>query len=122
MASEGVLFQNHFSTGTVCSPSRGSITTGCYPHTNGLMGLVHRGWALNVERYPPLARILTDQGYQSHLFGFQHEHYDPARLGYAHEHRTGMNVEQVVYSFQEWLRSDGAFVGTGIGRSCPCGT
>jgi len=28
IAAEGVIFQNHFSTGTVCSPSRGSIITG----------------------------------------------------------------------------------------------
>ena len=50
IAGGGVQFQNHYSTGTVCSPSRGSIVTGCYPHTNGLMGLVHRGWALDVHR------------------------------------------------------------------------
>ena len=84
MAAEGIIFAQHFSTGTVCSPSRGSITTGCYPHTHGLMGLVHRGWALDVGKCPPLARQLHDAGYQTHLFGFQHEHYDPTRLGYGH--------------------------------------
>jgi len=109
IADQGVLFRNHFSTGTVCSPSRGSITTGCYPHTHGLMGLVHRGWALDVESCPPLARILLDAGYQTHLFGFQHEHYDPARLGYEHACPVeGMNVEQVVPRLVDWLRSQSA--------------
>jgi N-sulfoglucosamine sulfohydrolase len=106
VAAEGAICQNHFSTGTVCSPSRGSITTGCYPHTHGLMGLVHRGWALDVKACPPLARILLDAGYQTHLFGFQHEHYDPSRLGYEHVCPVeGMNVEQVVPKLTDWLRS-----------------
>jgi arylsulfatase A-like enzyme len=106
LAEQGVIFQNHFSTGTVCSPSRGSITTGCYPHTHGLMGLVHRGWALDVEKCPPLARILRDAGYQTHLFGFQHEHYDAFRLGYEQVAPVeGMNVEQVITQFSAWLRS-----------------
>lgn len=114
VADQGVLFQSHFSTGTVCSPSRGSITTGCYPHTHGLMGLVHRGWALDVDSCPPLARILLDAGYQTHLFGFQHEHYDPSRLGYAHVCPIeGMNVEQVVPQFTDWLRARGANGGEG---------
>ena len=109
IAAGGVIFQDHFSTGTVCSPSRGSIITGCYPHTHGLMGLVHRGWSLNPDRCPPLARITRDAGYQTHLFGFQHEHYDPSRLGYEHVHEAGgMNVEQVVPQFTAWLHSDEA--------------
>jgi arylsulfatase A-like enzyme len=113
LAAGGVIFCNHFSTGTVCSPSRGSITTGCYPHTHGLMGLVHRGWALDVEACPPLAQILSKAGYQTHLFGFQHEHYDPSRLGYAHVHETGgMNVEQVVSTFSDWLRSENEGAGS----------
>jgi arylsulfatase A-like enzyme len=82
IAGQGVLFENHFSTGTVCSPSRGSIMTGCYPHTNGLMGLVHRGWALDTEKFPPMPELLKKAGYYTALFGTQHEHYDPACLGY----------------------------------------
>ncbi len=54
--------------------------TGCYPHTNGLMGLVHRGCDLHADRCPPLPAILREAGYETHLFGFQHEHRHAARL------------------------------------------
>ena len=106
MAAGGVVFQNHFSTGSICSPARGSIHTGCYPHTHGLMGLVHRGWELKVERCPTLAMLLGQAGYQTHLFGFQHEHWDAARLGYGEIHSCGANhVEEVVPRFDQWLRA-----------------
>ena len=52
LSRNGVQLCNHFSTAPICSPARGSILTGCYPHTNGLMGLVHRGWELNVQPFP----------------------------------------------------------------------
>ncbi|MBN1642104.1 MAG: sulfatase [Anaerolineae bacterium] len=110
IAAQGVIYSNHYSTGTVCSPSRGSIVTGCYPHTHGLMGLVHRGWALDVARCPPLPHILRDAGYQTHLFGFQHEHYDPAQLGYEDSTATGGTpwVDVVVPALTAWLRSEQA--------------
>ena len=30
LAENGVLFENHFSTGTVCIPSRAAVLTGTY--------------------------------------------------------------------------------------------
>jgi hypothetical protein len=39
LASEGVRFNNAYTTYSVCSPSRSSIITGLYPHQNGQMGL-----------------------------------------------------------------------------------
>jgi len=109
VAAQGAVFANHFSSGSVCSPSRGSIMTGCYPHTNGLMGLVHRGWELDVERCPPLPVLLGEAGYETHLFGFQHEHWDAARLGYQHLHPAPHNhCEEVTPVFTEWLRSSAA--------------
>jgi N-sulfoglucosamine sulfohydrolase len=107
IAEHGVLFENHFSAGTVCSPSRGSIMTGCYPHTNGLMGLVHRGWELNVDTCPPLPTLLREAGYRTHLFGFQHEHWDAQRLGYERIHPSQENyADQVTPVFAEWLRTE----------------
>jgi arylsulfatase A-like enzyme len=82
LARDGVLFENHFATGTVCTPSRGSLMTGCYPHTSGLMGLVHRGWALDTRHFPPLPALLRGKGYRTLLCGVQHEHWDPKQLGY----------------------------------------
>jgi len=105
LAGQGILFENHFSTGTICSPSRGSIITGCYPHTHGLMGLVHRGWQLNEKECPPLPAILRAAGYRTCLFGFQHEHWDPYRLGYESVQRPKIcHCDEVTPIFQDWLR------------------
>lgn len=105
LAQEGVVFENHFSQDTVCSPSRGSILTGCYPHTHGLMGLVHRGWALDVSRRPALPSFLAAHGYRTHLFGLQHEHYDPACLGYQERHAAeNHHADRVVDELLAWLR------------------
>ena len=39
LASEGVRFENAYTTQAVCSPGRASIFTGLYPHQNGQIGL-----------------------------------------------------------------------------------
>ncbi|MHA1148529.1 MAG: sulfatase family protein [Promethearchaeota archaeon] len=81
LAKEGVRFTNYFCTAPQCSPSRGSIQTSKYPHQNGLMGLVNRGWTLP-ETYKTLPMYLKEQGYTTHLIGFQHEAKNPETLGY----------------------------------------
>jgi N-sulfoglucosamine sulfohydrolase len=107
MAAQGVVMDRHFSCGSICSPSRGSILTGCYPHTHGLMGLVHRGWELEVAKCPPLPLLLQEVGYETLLFGFQHEHHDPDRLGYQHHVRApgGLACDHVMPVFTNWLRT-----------------
>lgn len=83
MAGDGVVFDNHFCTAAQCSPSRGSIMTGRMPHNNGLIGLAHIGWELGAQEVT-LPMYLRAAGYETHLFGFQHEHAQPERLGYEH--------------------------------------
>ncbi len=105
MAQEGVVLQNHFSTGTICCPSRGSLWTGCYPHTHGLMGLVPRGWALNVEKTPALPTLLKAEGYQTALFGLQHEHWDPFQLGYGEVYgESPYYCDEITPVFNAWLK------------------
>jgi arylsulfatase A-like enzyme len=84
-ACDGVVFTNYFCTAAQCSPSRGSIITGRFPHRNGLMGLAHIGWELN-DGENTLPMYLNQTGYSTHLFGLQHESADPSRLGYQHLH------------------------------------
>jgi len=80
-AENGVRFTNHFCTAPQCSPSRGAIQTSLYPHQNGLMGLVDRGWTLP-ESNKTLPMYLKEEGYTTHLLGFQHETFDAYTLGY----------------------------------------
>ena len=56
LAQNGVRFINNFATAPQCSPSRGSMITGKFPHSNGLMGLVNEGWDLPEKNTIP--RIL----------------------------------------------------------------
>jgi arylsulfatase A-like enzyme len=80
-AEESVVFERAFATAPLCSPARGSLFTGRYPHSNGLMGLAHLGWEYHVNERP-LPLLLADAGYRSVLVGLQHESSDPSTLGY----------------------------------------
>jgi N-sulfoglucosamine sulfohydrolase len=107
LASEGVRFSRCFTTSPECTPSRGSLMTGLYPHQNGLMGLANFGWSL---RTPHLAEHLRSQGYRTHQFGFQHETHDSVRsLGYDQVH-PGPNYrsENVCSELNAFLRSAAA--------------
>lgn len=83
IAREGVRLENYFCTAAHCSPARGSMWTGNYPHNNGLIGLAHLGWELNDDE-TTLVEYLADAGYETYLFGLQHVASDPARVGYQH--------------------------------------
>ena len=72
LAAEGVRFTDYHCTAASCSPSRGSIMTGRYPHNNGLIGLAHIGWEYNPGEQT-MAMYLREAGYSTHLFGVQHE-------------------------------------------------
>lgn len=71
LATEGVLFRQAFTVNPTCSPSRACLLTGQCAHRNGMLGLAHRGFALNDYRQH-LIHTLHAQGYTSALAGVQH--------------------------------------------------
>jgi len=104
MAAEGVRFENHFATAAFCSPSRGAIFTGKHPHVNGLMGLTNLDWDLP-EGHTTIAEALGAAGYETRLFGLQHEIKDATRLGFHHtwNRADGVMAEQVVPAVRNFL-------------------
>ena len=73
-AAEGIQFNRAYTNAVACSPSRGCVMTGQYSHSNGLMGLVNRGWSLPVERQT-IVDDLNEAGYETVNFGIQHERH-----------------------------------------------
>ena len=47
LARKGVLFRKAFCAAPTCSPSRAALLTGQCAHSSGMIGLAHRGLALN---------------------------------------------------------------------------
>jgi arylsulfatase A-like enzyme len=70
-AREGAQFNKAYCATTACSPSRGCAWTGQYAHTNGLMGLVNRGWSLPVERRT-IVDHMNEAGLHTALSGLDH--------------------------------------------------
>jgi arylsulfatase A-like enzyme len=104
LAAEGTLFTRAHATAPLCSPSRGSLFTGRYPHSNGLMGLAHHGWEYRAD-VRTLPQILSEAGWHTALFGMQHETSYPARLGFDEYDVSNSYCEYVVDRAVQWLGS-----------------
>jgi arylsulfatase A-like enzyme len=103
LAAEGILFTSAHATAPLCSPSRGSLFTGRYPQSNGLLGLAHHGWEYR-SGVRTLPQILSESGWYSALFGMQHETSNPKRLGFDEFDVSNSYCEYVVDRADEWLR------------------
>jgi arylsulfatase A-like enzyme len=103
LAAEGILLTRAHAAAPLCSPSRGALLSGRYPHSNGLVGLAHQGF-----EYRPgvrtLFHVLTDAGWYSALFGMQHETAQPATLGFDEFDVSDSRCDWVVERAENWLR------------------
>jgi arylsulfatase A-like enzyme len=81
LAETGVMFRNAFSAAPTCGPSRAALLTGLYPHQCGMFGLPNYGQRLN-DPTRHLSHVLREAGYETALFGFQHEADAVTDLGY----------------------------------------
>lgn len=71
LSRDGMAFGQMYCASPTCSPSRGVLLSGQYAHSNGLIGLSHRGFQINGTHH--LAQYLKDHGYETVLSGVQHE-------------------------------------------------
>ncbi len=73
MAMEGSRFTNFMATQAVCTASRASLLTGCYPNRIGISGALGPSSAtgLNPEE-ETLAELLKEKGYATAIFGKWH--------------------------------------------------
>ena len=83
LADQGLLFRQAFCAAPTCSGSRACLLTGQWAHSNGMIGLAHRGFELNDYSHH-LVKTLRDAGYWTGLVGEQHLSRDPDVLGYDH--------------------------------------
>lgn len=104
LAAEGILFTRAHATAPLCSPALGSLYTGRYPHSNGLINLVHQGWEYRTG-VRTLPRIMSDAGWYSALFGMQHETALPSRLGFYEFDVSNAYCEYVVGQATDWIRT-----------------
>lgn len=103
LAAEGILLTRAHATAPLCSPSRGSLFTGRYPQSNGLVGLAHHGWEYRTD-VRTLPAILGQSGWHTALFGMQHETSYPTRLGFDEFDVSNSYCEYVVEHADNWLR------------------
>src|SRR6476619_8172361 len=75
------MFRQAYCAASTCSASRACLLTGQYAHTNGMMGLAHRGWSLNDYSHH-IVNVLRAAGYHSVLVGEQHISKRPDVIGY----------------------------------------
>ena len=75
LAQDGVRFRTAYVTQASCSPSRSSMFTGLYPHTNGQYGLLNANVGFRVHEYlveTLLPNIMKRHGYRTGIIGKLH--------------------------------------------------
>jgi len=68
IATGGMRFDNAFCTNSICTPSRASILTGTYNHTNGVTTL-NTPMDNTLTTFP---KLMQEAGYQTAMFGKWH--------------------------------------------------
>lgn len=117
LAEGGLLFRQAFCAAPTCSPSRAALLTGQCAHSSGMLGLAHRGFALN-DYSQHIIHTLRQVGYTSALAGIQHLTTEPEQIGYDHllpaADRTARTVAPAAVKFLDEAPSQPFFLSVGF--------
>ena len=86
-ARDNILFRQAYCASPTCSPSRGALLSGMYPHSNGLIGLSHRGFSFN-DYKQHIGYTLRNHGYHMAIAGTEHI----ANIGLFKQHEMNYDV------------------------------
>ena len=106
LASEGICFTQAHCAAPTCSASRASLLTGQWSHSNGMFGLVNRGFSLNDYEHHILHALRREANYYSALIGLQHIAAKSETIGYDYwQDIPGNHVEHVTPAAVKFLRN-----------------
>jgi arylsulfatase A-like enzyme len=108
LIEEGAYFENAFTSQSLCCPSRATILTGQYAHTNGIKGnkLPDGGFRKFRDEgleEDTIATRLQEEGYQTAYFGKYLNEYgedDPAHVPPGWDQWYGKLNEQKLYDYR----------------------
>ncbi len=106
-AAGGVRFDRAFCASPACSPSRGSVMTGMYAHTNRQMGLVNPRWTQPQSTRTNLDHQ-NDAGYETVHSGLQHERHRKEDNRYRREIEASVFAEDAIGSAIRYLEERAA--------------
>ena len=73
MAEEGIRFTDFHASTAVCSASRASLLTGCYPERVGILGALFPESKIGIsDEEVTIAEIVKEQGYATAIYGKWH--------------------------------------------------
>ncbi len=129
LVAEGVAFTNAYCQSPICTPSRASFLTGCYP---GAIHLHRNGNAGFPPGVPLVTRLLADAGYDCGLVGKLHLSAAHGRVearpddGYrvfhwSHHPDPEPGWPTAAHAYQRWLRDRGVAWEAAYGAETPAG-
>jgi arylsulfatase A-like enzyme len=72
LASEGCAFHNFYVTQAICSASRSSLLSGCYPGRTGIFGAIAPRVRGLDPKYATMGEVFKKRGYRTAVFGKWH--------------------------------------------------